>query len=329
MAPRRLSREPLARAAVGLALGLPLGLFLIWGAGQLGGAQLLRARTAEAGGWSPDALTARVGETLHLRLTSEDVLHGFAIGQSDQPAIEVPPGEIVDVELTFNRPGRYVFYCTRWCGPNHWRMRGTIEVEGEGATETPPLPAYVALGIDIDAPHPAAVAPSRRPSAERGAAVGVEIPARLLSRESNLGLSPVELWQALRAEPGTRDLADSQVWDLAAWAMRATVTDEMVAEGQTLFAENCAACHGRDGAGEAAAARPTPPATTASHAHSKEPVDFTDPQAMLGASPALLQGKILRGGMGAGMPYWGPIFTEDQMWALVSYLWNFQFEGWL
>ena len=30
------------------------------------------------------------------------------------------------------------------------------------------------------------------------------------------------------------------------------------------------------------------------------PVDFTDPQRMLGASPALLQGKILRGGMGTG-----------------------------
>jgi len=26
---------------------------------------------------------------------------------------------------------------------------------------------------------------------------------------------------------------------------------------------------------------------------------------MLGASPALLHGKIVRGGMGTGMPYWG------------------------
>jgi hypothetical protein len=40
---------------------------------------------------------------------------------------------------------------------------------------------------------------------------------------------------------------------------------------------------------------------------------------MLGASPALLQGKIIRGGMGTGMPYWGPIFTEAQTWALVDY----------
>ena len=31
---------------------------------------------------------------------------------------------------------------------------------------------------------------------------------------------------------------------------------------------------------------------------------------MLGASDAILEGKIIRGGMGTGMPYWGPIFTD-------------------
>ncbi len=29
--------------------------------------------------------------------------------------------------------------------------------------------------------------------------------------------------------------------------------------------------------------------------------------------------------MGTGMPYWGPIFTEPETWALVDYLWSFQF----
>ena len=38
--------------------------------------------------------------------------------------------------------------------------------------------------------------------------------------------------------------------------------------------------------------------------NTKSPVDFTDSSQMLGASPALLQGKIIRGGMGTGMPYW-------------------------
>jgi len=56
------------------------------------------------------------------------------------------------------------------------------------------------------------------------------------------------------------------------------------------------------------------------------PANFTDPKRMLGASPVLLQGKILRGGMGTGMPMWGSIFTEEQIWDLVAYLYSFQFE---
>jgi hypothetical protein len=56
------------------------------------------------------------------------------------------------------------------------------------------------------------------------------------------------------------------------------------------------------------------------------PTDFTQAEHMLAASPAHLQGKILRGGMGTGMPYWGPIFTDPQTWDLVAYLWTFQFD---
>jgi mono/diheme cytochrome c family protein len=47
---------------------------------------------------------------------------------------------------------------------------------------------------------------------------------------------------------------------------------------------------------------------------------------MLGASPAVLQGKLLRGGMGTGMPMWGSIFTEQQLWDLTAYLYSFQFD---
>jgi mono/diheme cytochrome c family protein len=58
----------------------------------------------------------------------------------------------------------------------------------------------------------------------------------------------------------------------------------------------------------------------------QKPADFTNPSRMLGASPALLQGKILRGGMGAGMPMWGSIFTQEQIWDLIAYVYSFQFE---
>ncbi len=55
------------------------------------------------------------------------------------------------------------------------------------------------------------------------------------------------------------------------------------------------------------------------------PTDFTGPALLLGASPALLQGKIIRGGMGTGMPAWGPILADDQTWALAYALYAFVF----
>ena len=54
------------------------------------------------------------------------------------------------------------------------------------------------------------------------------------------------------------------------------------------------------------------------------PTDFTDPT-LLGASNALLEGKILRGGMGTGMPAWGAIFGDEELQALLDHLWTFQF----
>jgi mono/diheme cytochrome c family protein len=57
------------------------------------------------------------------------------------------------------------------------------------------------------------------------------------------------------------------------------------------------------------------------------PPDFTDPKILLGASPALLEGKLVRGGMGTGMPAWGPILTHEQMDALITYLNSFAFQS--
>ena len=46
---------------------------------------------------------------------------------------------------------------------------------------------------------------------------------------------------------------------------------------------------------------------------------------MLSAPDALLQGKILRGGMGTGMPEFGSLYTDEELWAMVSYLRTFLF----
>jgi cytochrome c oxidase subunit 2 len=130
----------------------------------------LHARMAETGGWTPEYLTAEVGKPLHLKMTSDDVTHGFAVGQTNQPAVDVKPGEMIEVTLVFDKPGKYTFYCTRWCSMNHWRMRGTIEVTDPNSQPEPVgTPLYVSLGLDLDANHSASSIPIEMPSAWRGA----------------------------------------------------------------------------------------------------------------------------------------------------------------
>lgn len=325
---RRLTAEVGARWAFGLvAIAFPAALLVAWRVAQTS-QTTLRASLPETGGWQPATLYATTGEALRLRMISEDVVHGFAIGKSDDPSIELPPGEVVTASLVFEHPGTYTYYCTRWCGPDHWRMRGVIEVSGEGTPLAEAEPAlYIGLGIDLDAPHEAAIVPARRPSAARGAALEIPLPEGNRLRDDIVARPPAEIWASLRADPATSGLTDSEVWDLVAFLWKSTTSGSALDQGRLLYADNCAACHGESGDGRGLLPTPTPhPDSSDPGGHTTTPADFTDPRHMLGASTALFQGKIVRGGMGTGMPYWGPILTEAQTWALADYLWTFQFE---
>ena len=185
-------RELFARGLVaGILLGmLALIVLATWQARS--GVVEIRGLMSESGGWTPADLTARVGEPLLLRLTSLDVMHGFAIGHMDSPHVDVYPGQITEIDLTFDEPGIYTYYCTRWCGPNHWRMRGTIEVEGE--EDLPNLeaaqPMYQLLGIDIDASHPAEFLPNSMPDAGQGEGFIQDLPYSFRSSSYYLAHSP-------------------------------------------------------------------------------------------------------------------------------------------
>ena len=332
----KMKPETLARL---LILILVLGLGAAVAADRLNARRdvvELHGRIAEDGGWTPDVIHATVGQPLHLRLTSDDVMHSFAIGQSDQPAVDVLPGQVTDLTLTFDKPGTYTYYCTRWCGLNHWRMRGTIEVTGgEPQAKNPAVaPLYVTLGLDLDAPHPALAAPAGEPSAIRGAQFAGLLPSSqittYLARDYYRSHSPSQAYLDLRPEPALSYLTDANIWDLVAFIWQSNTTPDGLAEGRSLFAQNCAACHGETGAGDGVFAAEVQSnfgqAMNTMPATSGAPANFTNPQTMLGASPALLQGKILRGGMGTGMPNWGPIFDDRQVWNLVAYLYTFQFQ---
>jgi len=331
----RMKQESLARWLV-LVLALGAGLaalaFRFWGSS---GVVEVHAVMPDQGGWLTSDLQAQVGEPLHLRLVSDDVVHSFALGQSDFEPVEVLPGKPVDVTLTFDEPSTYTFYCTRWCGADHWRMRGTITVVGDQYADhtLPDSPLYLQLGIDLDAPHKLHdLDLNRLPSAEKGAALDVTLSPEFLTPEYYRAHTPYQAWEDLNSEPVTVYLKEAQVWDLVAWTWEQNTNPITLAEGEALYQRDCAACHGVDGAGDGIfGARETStddsPHEVSPDGHSLEtPTNFQDLDHMLFISPALLQGKILRGGMGTGMPSWGLIYTEAQTWALVDYLWTFVFE---
>jgi mono/diheme cytochrome c family protein/plastocyanin len=286
------------------------------------GVVMMHGRMAESGGWTPDNLQAQVGVPLHLRLTSDDVTHGFAIGQNDMPSVDVLPGKMADVTVTFDKPGTYTFYCTRWCGVNHWRMRGKIEVSGSDPSKPQPAgsPLYMTLGLNIDAAHPAVVTPVGIPDAQAGATFSSRLPANTLTTDYYRSHSPDQAYQDLRANPTLSSLDDSELWNLIAYIWQSNTTPAELANGQKLFARNCAACHGEAGGGDGVFATKVQALT------GKSPAKFADSGSMLGASPALLQGKLLRGGMGTSMPSWGPILTDQQTWDIISFLYTFQFK---
>ena len=117
------------------------------------------AAAPEAGGFQPENIRVASGETVRLRFSVPDVTHGIAIGPGlDIDLGHVDPGQVKEIEVTFDEPGRYTLYCNTWCSPNHWRMRSTIEVFDPAnpdervvsTTSDPIIESLLERGVDID-----------------------------------------------------------------------------------------------------------------------------------------------------------------------------------
>lgn len=293
------------------------------------------AAAPEAGGFRPDSIRVAAGERVRLRFSVPDVTHGIALGPGLGVDLgHVDPGQVREVEVTFDRPGRYVYYCNTWCSPNHWRMRGTIEVYDPARPDTlvadespdPVLEALQARGVDIDAPHEAPAWPEERPSAARGATVihqlGGQLPVQLVDPAWRQSHSPAEAWATLVGI----GLSEAEAWDAIAYLWLAGAGPAQRTAAATLFAKNCAACHGEHGDGRGPGADALAAQEMGQHEgmhQADQPAAFADPRTMLGGTAEIYYAKLRRGGMGTGMPGFGPLFTRDETWALVNFLWTF------
>lgn len=78
--------------------------------------------------FSPKEITLKLGETVKLELTSEDVTHGFfarPLGIDEM----IAPGKTTEVLVTPKVAGRYTTICDHFCGAGHGGMKMTIVVE--------------------------------------------------------------------------------------------------------------------------------------------------------------------------------------------------------
>jgi len=84
--------------------------------------------TAKRFGFTPNQITLKKGETVKLRLTSEDVTHGFFLRplKIDE---EIVPGKTTELTLRPQTAGTFTTICDHFCGVNHGNMKMTIVVE--------------------------------------------------------------------------------------------------------------------------------------------------------------------------------------------------------
>jgi cytochrome c oxidase subunit 2 len=72
-----------------------------------------------------NTLHVPVGRAVKLIMTSEDVIHDFAV-PAFRVKMDVVPGKYTNLWFQATRPGTYRLYCAEYCGMNHSRMKGYV-----------------------------------------------------------------------------------------------------------------------------------------------------------------------------------------------------------
>ena len=83
--------------------------------------------TAKRFEFAPNQITLKKGETVKLRLTSADVMHGF-FQRAFKIDEMIEPGKTTEVTITPQVAGTFTTICDHFCGVNHGSMKMTFVV---------------------------------------------------------------------------------------------------------------------------------------------------------------------------------------------------------
>ncbi len=84
--------------------------------------------TAKRFAFSPNEITLKKGETVKLRIVSEDVTHGLYLKPLKIDA-DIQPGKSTEIMVTPQTAGKFTAICDHFCGVNHGNMKMTVMVE--------------------------------------------------------------------------------------------------------------------------------------------------------------------------------------------------------
>jgi cytochrome c oxidase subunit 2 len=84
--------------------------------------------TAKRFEFVPSTITLKRGETVTLRITSEDVIHGLFLRDLKLDT-DIDPGKTQELTITPQKAGKFTAICHHFCGGGHGNMKLTIVVE--------------------------------------------------------------------------------------------------------------------------------------------------------------------------------------------------------
>jgi cytochrome c oxidase subunit II len=114
--------------AIGIAaVAFAIGPAAVLGYGRWASQDVITIKAAQWD-YQPKTIYLSQGVPAHLRLVSEDVVHGFSVDELGVKVDDLLPGHVVDITFTPRQAGTYNFECTRYCGLNHGLMYGQIVV---------------------------------------------------------------------------------------------------------------------------------------------------------------------------------------------------------